>query len=176
MNWRSIEDGRKHLAEHANGKKLTIETVAPPREFTVPIHGGVLTPAYFGYKKSRNDYHGLIHLPWCCFPDYRPDGKPSTITVKSPGHPIAKGLPTTFQVSRTEMYNEPFHVPDPDEVIFEETWELGERFRSGMVWNIGKGKVFYFRPGHETYPVFKQLEMIKVIENACRWLGKEPVE
>ncbi len=176
MNWRSIEDGRKHLAEHANGKKLTIETVAPPREFTVPIHGGVLTPAYFGYKKSRNDYHGLIHLPWCCFPDYRPDGKPSTITVKSPGHPIAKDLPTTFQVSRTEMYNEPFHVPDPDEVIFEETWELGERFRSGMVWNIGKGKVFYFRPGHETYPVFKQLEMIKVIENACRWLGKEPVE
>ena len=71
------------------------------------------------------------------------------------------------------MYNEPFHVPEPDEVIFEETWELGERFRSGMVWNIGKGKVFYFRPGHETYPVFKQPEVIKVIENACRWLGGE---
>ena len=50
-----------------------------------------------------------------------PDGKPSTITVKSPGHPIAKGLPTTFTVTQTEMYNEPFHVPEPDEVIFEET-------------------------------------------------------
>jgi trehalose utilization protein len=176
MNWRSIEDGRKHLAKHANGKKLTIETVAPPREFTVPIHGGLLTPAYFGYKKNRNDYHGLIHLPWCCFPDYRPDGKPSIITVKSPGHPIAKGLPLTFSVTQTEMYNEPFHVPEPDEVIFEESWELGERFRSGMVWNIGKGKVFYFRPGHETYPVFKQPEVIKVIENACRWLGNEPAK
>ncbi len=173
MRWRSVEDGRRHFEKIAKGKSLTIETVAPPREFTVPVHGGVLTPAYFGYKKSRNSFHGLVHLPWCCFPDYRPDGKPSTITVKAKDHPIAKGLPSTFQVKQTEMYNEPFHVPDPDEVIFEETWELGERFRAGMVWNIGKGKVFYFRPGHETYPVYKQAETLRVIENACRWLGAD---
>ncbi len=173
MNWRSIEDGRKHLEKHARGKQLTIETVAPPRERTVPTHGSVLTPAYFGYKKSPKAYQGVIHLPWCCFPDYRPDGKPSTIAVKLPKHPIAKGLPATFRVKQTEMYNEPFHVPEPDEVVFEETWEAGERFRSGMVWNIGKGKVFYFRPGHETYPVFKQAEVMRVIENACRWLGEE---
>jgi len=69
------------------------------------------------------------------------------------------------------MYNEPFHVPEPDEVIFEETWQPGERFRSGLVWDIGDGKVFYFRPGHETYAVFKQPEMIKILANACRWLG-----
>jgi trehalose utilization protein len=173
MNWRSIEDGRKHLEKHARGKQLTIETVKPPRPYTVPTHGSVLTPAYFGYKKSPKAYHGVIHLPWCCFPDYRPDGKPGTLTVKSPKHPIAKGLPATFQVTQTEMYNEPFHVPTPDEVIFEETWKSGERFRSGMVWNIGNGKVFYFRPGHETYPVYKQAEVIKVIENACLWLGKD---
>ncbi len=173
MNWRSLKQGREHFEKHAAGKTLTIESVAPPRELTVPIHGSLKTPVYFGYKKSRNEFHGVIHLPWCCFPDYRPDGKPSTITVKMPKHPIAKGLPTTFQVKQTEMYNEPFHVPDPDEVVFEETWELGERFRTGMVWNIGKGKVFYFRPGHETYPVFEQREIIKVIENACLWLGKQ---
>lgn len=71
------------------------------------------------------------------------------------------------------MYNEPFHVPDPDQVIFEETWVRGERFRSGMVWNIGQGKVFYFRPGHETFPVYKQQEVMQVIANACRWLGQE---
>ena len=171
MNWRSVEDGRKHLESHADGRKLTIETVVPPRPYTVPMHGGVLTPAYFGYRQGRTAFHGLIHLPWCCFPDYRPDGKPGLISVKLPKHPIAKGLPATFNVKQTEMYNEPFHVPKPDQVIFEETWELGERFRSGMVWNIGKGKVFYFRPGHETYPVFKQPEVLKVVENACRWLG-----
>ncbi|MFG0332370.1 MAG: ThuA domain-containing protein, partial [Maioricimonas sp. JB049] len=150
---------------------LTIETVPPPREFTVPIHGSVLTPAFFGYRKSRNALHGIIHLPWCCFPDYRPDGKPGTIQVLSPDHPIAAGLPNTFQIPRTEMYNEPFHVPEPDAVIFEETWEQGERFRSGMIWSIGEGRVFYFRPGHETYPIYKQAETLKVLENACRWLG-----
>ena len=95
------------------------------------------------------------------------------ITVELPDHPIAQGLPRQFQVTRTEMYNEPFHVPSPDAVVFEETWEAGERFRSGLIWQIGKGKVFYFRPGHETYPVFKQAEVLKVLENACRWLGSE---
>jgi trehalose utilization protein len=110
-------------------------------------------------------------LPNCCFPAYRPDGTPSTITVAKPDHPIAKGLPPTFSVLGTEMYDEPFHVPAPDEVIFQETWETGEHFRSGMVWGIGKGKVFYFRPGHETFPVYKQAEAIQIIENACRWLG-----
>jgi trehalose utilization protein len=173
MNWRSVEDGRKHFEEIAAGQKLTIETIAPPRERTVPTHGSVITPAYFSYKLNKNTMIGLIHLPWCCFPDYRPDGNPSTITVKSPQHPIAMGLPAKFEVKQTEMYNEPFHVPEPDEVIFEETWELGERFRSGMVWQIGKGKVFYFRPGHEQYPVFKQAEIIQILSNACRWLGEK---
>jgi trehalose utilization protein len=95
------------------------------------------------------------------------------MTVTAPSHPIAKGLPKSFEVKATEMYNEPFHVPDQDEVIFEERWEPGEWFRSGMVWNSGEGKVFCFRPGHETYPVFKQPEIIQVIANACRWLGSD---
>ncbi len=86
-------------------------------------------------------------------------------------HPIAKGLPATWAITQTEMYDEPFHVPDPDEVIFEERWELGEWFRSGMVWDIEKGKVFYFRPGHETYPIYKQKEVIQVLANACQWMG-----
>lgn len=173
MRWRSIEDGKAHLLKLSGAAELTIETVPPPREFTVPIHGSAKTPAYFGYRKSFKEYHGIIHLPWCCFPDYRPDGKPGTLHVKNAKHPIAKGLPATFQIKQTEMYNEPFHVPEPDEVIFEETWEAGERFRSGMVWKIGEGKVFYFRPGHETFPVFKQPEVIQVLENAIEWLGHD---
>ena len=72
------------------------------------------------------------------------------------------------------MDNEPFHVREPDEVVFEEKWELGKRFRSGMVWNIGKGKVFYFRPGHETYPVYKQPELIQGIATpVIGWEGNE---
>lgn len=172
MNWRSMEDAKAHLSKIAGNRKLEIETVPPPRERTVPTHGSTLTPAIFGYKKNQQTYQGILHLPWCCFPDYRPDAAPSTLTVKLPGHPITKGLPAQIEIPATEMYNEPFHVPEPDQVIFEETWQRGERFRSGMIWNIGAGKVFYFRPGHEQYPVFKQKEMIQILANACRWLGK----
>ena len=172
MNWRSVEDAKQHFQSKGWKGEFLIESIKPPRERTVPIHGSELTPSYFGYKKNQRQFQAIVHLPWCCFPDYRPDGAPGTLTVQSPDHPISKGLPPTIQVPRTEMYNEPFHVPQPDEVIFKETWTKGEKFRSGMVWNIGKGKVFYFRPGHETYPVYKQPEMIQILQNACLWLGR----
>jgi trehalose utilization protein len=172
MNGRSIEEGLAYIEQHNPGKKITYETVSPPKERSAPMRGSVFTPAYYGFNQGKTAVHGIIHLPWCCFPDFRGDGKPSTLTVKSPKHPIAKGIPKSFELPATEMYNEPFHVPEPDEVIFEETWALGERFRSGLVWNIGGGKVFYFRPGHETFPVFKQDEIIQILANACEWLGE----
>lgn len=173
MNWRSMEDAKKHFVEKDPGKLMKFEAVAPPKPRSVPTYGSQLTPAWFAYRLNRTTYQAQVHLPYCCFPAYRPDGEPSKVTIKNSKHPIAKGLPATFQVKQTEMYDEPFHVPSPDEIIFEETWELGERFRAGMVWNIGKGKVFYFRPGHETYPVFKQPEVIQVLSNACQWLGRD---
>jgi trehalose utilization protein len=71
------------------------------------------------------------------------------------------------------LYGEPFHVPQPDQVVFKETFSGGEWFRSGPIWNLGKGKVFYFRPGHETYPVFKEELPLRVIENAVRWLAAD---
>jgi len=111
-------------------------------------------------------------LPNCCFPAYRADGKPSRIDVVRPEHPIARGLPASFKIDQTEMYDEPFHVPPPDEVVLEERWASGDWFRSGSVWTVGRGRVFYFRPGHETFPVFKNPKVLKVIENAALWLGK----
>ena len=172
MNGRSIEEGLAYIEQHNPGKKITYETVDPPKERSAPMRGSVFTPAYYGYKKGKAAVHGIIHLPWCCFPDYRADGKPSLLTSTSPKHPITKGIPKTFEIPETEMYNEPFHIPEPDEVIFEETWKTGERFRSGIVWHIGDGRVFYFRPGHETYPIFKQEEVIQILANACEWLGE----
>lgn len=112
-----------------------------------------------------------LTLPHCVFPAYRPDGAPSHVTTLLPAHPIAAGLPATWDIPQTEMYDEPFHVPAPDEVVFEERWDKGEHFRSGCVWRVGKGRVFYFRPGHETFAVYKQAETLRVMENAVRWLG-----
>ena len=69
------------------------------------------------------------------------------------------------------MYDEPFHVPEPDAVLLEERWAGGEWFRSGCLWELGKGKVFYFRPGHETFAVYKEKPVLQILENAARWLG-----
>ena len=114
-----------------------------------------------------------LSLPLCVFPAYRPDGAPSHVTTLLPQHPIAAGLPAKWDIAHTEMYDEPFHVPPPDTVVFQERWDKGEHFRSGCVWQVGKGRVFYFRPGHEVFPVYKQTEPLRVIENAVRWLGTE---
>ena len=110
-------------------------------------------------------------LPICVFPSWRADDAPSHVTTLLPEHPIARGIPAKFDITQTEMYSEPFHVPAPDAVIFREDWDKGEWFRSGCVWNVGTGKVFYFRPGHETYPVFTQENPLKIIANAVQWLG-----
>jgi trehalose utilization protein len=112
-----------------------------------------------------------LALPVCVFPTWRADGAPSRVTTLLPSHPIAKGLPAEWEITKTEMYSEPFHVPKPDSVVFEERWEKGEQFRSGCLWTIGGGRVFYFRPGHETYPVYLEDKPLRVIENAARWLG-----
>ncbi|HVW00947.1 MAG TPA: ThuA domain-containing protein [Planctomycetaceae bacterium] len=111
-----------------------------------------------------------VTLPACVFPAWRADGAPSHVTTLLPKHPIAAGLPEKWDIAHTEMYGEPFHIPEPDEVVFEEKWDKGEQFRSGCVWRVGEGRVFYFRPGHETFPVYQQPEPLRVLENACRWL------
>jgi trehalose utilization protein len=90
-----------------------------------------------------------------------------------PSHPIARDIAKEFTIPQTEMYNEPFHVPAPDAVIFEETWQAGYRFRSGALWSLGRGKVFYFRPGHENFSVFHQPQPLKIVANAAEWLGTE---
>ena len=133
----------------------------------VPAKNGPLTPSL-----RQEDGVWKLTLPGCIFPAYRGDGAPSHVTTLLPEHPIAAGLPLRWDVAQTEMYDEPFHVPTPDAVVFEERWDKGEHFRSGCAWKVGKGRVFYFRPGHETFPVFKQAEPLRVVENAARWLAQ----
>ena len=85
----------------------------------------------------------------------------------------SRGVPTQFEIPHTEVYSEPFHVPKPDAVIFQEVSSKGELFRSGMLWNVGKGEVFYFCPGHETFPIYLEPVPQKIIGNAVEWLGKQ---
>jgi trehalose utilization protein len=127
-----------------------------------------LTPAL----EKTGEGSWKLTLPACVFPAWRADAAPSHVTTLLPDHPLAQGLPAKWDVKKTEMYDEPFHVPTPDAVVFEERWDKGEHFRSGCVWKVGQGRVFYFRPGHETYAVYQQAEPLQVMVNAVRWLGK----
>ena len=154
----------------AQRAKAKIEWVGK-MERKAPKPDAKLTP-WVSYEKQA-DWVTLVRIvrPNCCFPAYAAHGKPSAIKTVLAKHPIARGLPKKFRLPQTEMYGEPFHVPGPDAVVFEERWADGQWFRAGMVWKVGNGKVFYFRPGHEPFNVFHQAEPLKIVANAARWLG-----
>jgi trehalose utilization protein len=159
----------------AAGKdELEVEFAPPPRRYTLPTRETQVTP-YASWRKFPTGLaKATVHLPYCCFPAYRNDGKPSQMRVLRPEHPIVLGVPAEFELPQTEMYDEPFHVPEPDLVVLEERWATGEWFRSGAVWTLGRGRVFYFRPGHETFPIYKQPIPLRIVANAVRWLGTKP--
>jgi trehalose utilization protein len=159
------------LNARAGDDRLEVVEAAPPRRYTVPKADERVTPYVSWRKFPGRGVKATLHLPYCCFPAYRGDGKPSSVRVLRPDHPIVAGVPAEFELPHTEMYDEPFHVPEPDEVILEERWAPGEWFRSGAIWNLGRGRVFYFRPGHETYAIFKEAIPLKILTNAVRWLA-----
>jgi trehalose utilization protein len=104
-----------------------------------------------------------------CTLKWREQGEREVLWVTRPGHPILDGIEDFFTLEHTEMYGEFFDVPEPDETILISSFEGGEVFRSGMTFNRGAGKVFYFRPGHETYPIFHNPTVLKIIGNAVGW-------
>ncbi|MWG33477.1 ThuA domain-containing protein [Halomarina oriensis] len=89
--------------------------------------------------------------------------------VTDPGHPIAAGLDDCLELPETEMYGEPFDVPTPESVVFTSWFEGGEVFRSGCCWRRGRGRVFFFRPGHETHPIYHDSTVQQVLANAVEW-------
>jgi len=104
-----------------------------------------------------------------CSLRWREVGEREVVWTVNPGHPIAAGIPAPFIVPQQEMYGEYFDIPQPDELIFISSYSGGEVFRSGCAFTRGWGKIFYFSPGHETYPVYFQPEIRRVIANGVRW-------
>ena len=104
-----------------------------------------------------------------CDLKWRDIGEKERIWVVEPGHPIAEGLGEYFEIPHAEMYGERFDIPAPDTLVFISWFQGGEVFRSGCCFHRGRGKIFYFRPGHETYPIYYQPEVQRVITNAVRW-------
>ena len=104
-----------------------------------------------------------------CMLLWREADEKERIWVVDPSHPICEGLPPYLEIPEAEMYGEHFDIPAPDNLVFISWFEGGEVFRSGCCYQRGQGKIFYFRPGHETYPMYYRDDIRQVIANAVNW-------
>ena len=107
-----------------------------------------------------------------CSLRWRECGEKERVWVVDKDHPIAQGVPDSFVIPHTEMYGEPFGIPPEAHVVFISWYEGGNVFRSGVTFQRGQGKIFYFSPGHETFPIYRQPEVLKVLGNAARWAAQ----
>jgi trehalose utilization protein len=108
----------------------------------------------------------------CSWGAYVGDSITTKIIVKDSKHPIAAGI-KEFTIENSERYSDPYKVPAPQSVIFEGTSTLKDgktdTSQQGLTWQIGKGKMFYFQPGHETNPIFFDKNIRKIMLNAVQW-------
>jgi trehalose utilization protein len=107
-----------------------------------------------------------------CDLKWREAGERERVWVVDPSHPIAEGLGESFVIDHEEMYGEHFDIPAPDQLVLVSWFQGGEVFRSGCCYQRGRGRVFYFRPGHETYPTYFNADVRLVVANAVRWAAE----
>jgi trehalose utilization protein len=126
----------------------------------IVLHSGHMSKIFLRLMGTSGD------LKW------REAGERERIWAVDPSHPIAEGLGESFLIDHEEMYGEPFDVPAPDRLVFVSWFQGGEVFRSGCCYERGRGRIFYFRPGHETYPTYFHPDVRRVIRNAVRWAAQ----
>jgi len=104
-----------------------------------------------------------------CGLQWRNEGERELVWTVAPGHPIAQGVPQPIVIERQEMYGEPFDIPAPDELVFISSFAGGEVFRGGCCFLRGRGRIFYFSPGDQEYPVYHHPDVQRVLANGVRW-------
>ncbi|SIT66661.1 ThuA domain-containing protein [Microbacterium sp. RU33B] len=104
-----------------------------------------------------------------CSLKWRSDGERELVWTIAPRHPIAEGVPHPIVIPEQEMYGEFFDIPVPEETVFLSTFAGGEVFRSGVTYTRGYGRVFYFSPGDQEFPVYHHPDVVRVLANGVRW-------
>lgn len=149
---------------HARHEEITEENVRLIQEHVLSgmglialhsAHFSKIMKALLGTTMTLRWRHGDREKLWCT----------------CPGHPIAAGVSECIELPEEEMYGEYFDIPKPDDVVFTGWFSGGEVFRSGCTFTRGYGKIFYFQPGHEEYPVYHMPEIQKIIKNAVRFVA-----
>jgi trehalose utilization protein len=132
------------------------------------VHGGMgLIVLHSGhYSKVFKALMGTS-----CTLAWRNEGERELVWTIDPTHPIAAGVDQPIVIPAQEMYGEPFDVPRPDEVVFISSFSGGEVFRSGLTYRRGAGRIFYFSPGDEKYPVYRHPQVRRVLANAVEWVA-----
>lgn len=104
-----------------------------------------------------------------CSLKWREAGERERLWNLRPDHPILQGIPQYIELPHEEMYGERFDIPEPDELLMISWFQGGEVFRSACTWTRGYGRIFYFRPGHETFPTYHDPHILRILANACVW-------
>ena len=107
---------------------------------------------------------------------WRESGDREILWVVDPSHPIVQGIGEYISLDHEEMYGEHFRIPTPDELVFISWFSGGEVFRSGIVYKRGRGKIFYFRPGHEAFGTYHNKQIQRVLINAAKYVYTPPAE
>lgn len=145
-----------------------------PDEIAERVHQAVLDG--MGLIVLHSGHHSKVFkklMGTPCSLGWREHGDLERVWVTNPAHPITKGIDRYFEIEHEEMYGEPFSIPEPEKLLFIGWYEGGEVFRSGCTYTRGNGKIFYFQPGHESYPTYYNKDVQTVIKNAVRWAVPE---
>ncbi|WP_198671789.1 ThuA domain-containing protein [Desertihabitans aurantiacus] len=147
-------------ARHADVEDAVVERVLAAVHAGMGI--GVLHSGH--YSKIFKRLMGTT-----CSLKWRNERDRELVWTIAPDHPLAEGVPNPIQIPEQEMYGELFDIPTPDELVFISSFSGGEVFRSGATWRRGLGRVFYFSPGDQDYPVYHHPDVRRVLANGVRW-------
>jgi trehalose utilization protein len=134
------------------------------------VHGAVL--GGMGLLALHSAHYSKIFtrlLGTSCSLRWRNAGERELVWTVDPAHPIAAGVPQPIVIDAQEMYGEPFDIPAPDELVFISSFAGGEVFRGGCCFRRGRGRIFYFSPGDQDYPVYHHPDVQRVLANAVLW-------
>ncbi len=147
---------------HVKQDDVTDETV---ERVVRHVHSGMGFIALHSAHFSRV-FRRLMGTP--CTLNWK-EGDREKLFCVNPSHPIAEGVPECIELPEEELYGEPFFIPNPDDIVFMGWFEGGAVFRSGCTFTRGYGKIFYFQPGHEEYPIYEHPDIRRILVNSIRW-------
>ncbi len=153
---------------HAGHDQVSDEVVAKVHQKVLGGMGLIVLHSGHGSKVFQRLMGTGCMLRW------REAGEVERLWITAPGHPILSGIEGDYvELPETEMYGEHFDIPEPDELLLISWFEGGEVFRSGCTFRRGQGKIFYFRPGHETYPIYYDPRVGRILANAVLWARRQ---